>query len=1647
MMPEKFIRLFLFLVALASSSPLPAQYFYTPVNRLWNRDTVFPADGFVVKDRLQSPMFGITVGTIPGAMPIPVHLQIDGTVKSWARTGGYMVFDDPPTPPPYPPPTLVETWVETGQELFRPVYGTIHFGYYEPGSTFGCLWEKSVLVLENGMAVDGFIPYSAYSPNQAPKYPASFGLSGPGSSYVSLSGDGNYVVWDAVLASIGASGSDWYSKLQSQATPVGFTTPDNYKVVVSQDRARVYRYITNLGMYLPVMWKDRAGNSVTFKWERKTSGLPSGALEMICLTINNEQNKGAQIQWVVYPDNGVNEVDIVRVDFVNVNAPSMHVKGYPGTSGQLPPGLTAALTPNPSLGIGQIMVARPKTGGPILRPTQIKLAGNRADLTAWWTVGWAIPAQAAGTRSGTRQWTLTYDGVYKNLIASFTDHKNLTTTFAYAQNSTDYPFGATTADSNPQSYWANYPLKSLGLTAATTTGGGLSSSQTWSWSASTNKVVHTVSFSGASLRTETDYTTSKPKDKANSVWKKHETYDGSTLLASIENKETAESGLNATLTAILNQEHKKKDEPTYTLTTALATGTYGLRIAKKTVKDSANRLVQETVYEYAQPDWAGHNPGNLLTATTTSYDNNGSALTLKAIQKNEWSGANLIKTYMADQTGLKKLGVDYAYNSGGDPVSGIPFLQDGATEYGPTQTVAYNTTNKQPNQMKVTDGTATYTSNITAFDTNNLPTSATDQLGVTAIAVYDDRGRLASQVRAGVTATYTYPTELKIVTSAQAGSGTPLVSSLEYDRFGRLIKAENPDGSETEYTYQGRTTTVKTKRSGVLLATQTQTVDALGRLIEVAGPGGVTAYSYTTAGALPGTYKTTVSHTRGTNTRTVTETRNILGQTLGFIGPQAGTIHTYAYDGLGNLTSHAMATSQGTQTRLYAYDGLGRLTSRIEPETGTTTFSNFTVYGNPKTIKETLQGSSYRTRNMTYDKFGRLTSMSSGADSLTYAYSVSKPLLTVGTRVQASGTVVQDYAYSAYGQLSEEKTTGADSFIAKVQYEYDSWGDISRVTYPGAASNATGRYIHYQYNDKRQLLNIRHNATSGAVLAALTYDSLGRKQDIIFGSGAKNTYTYNPIDRISKWETKPQGAGTITNIFSYDAYGYLSGTGEWSIANDALGWITAATGHGIATTHGHDAFGNNTGHQATPTPSTMINWSFPSMVGNRIPALTSTGASSWWQYSDNGEAAWVGKAPGGGYIQLGWDGLGLLKTVADGSNAHNFTYTPSGMRIRDIRTGSSPHDKRYVYTVSGALMAVYESQSRRDIVYANGEAIVEIDQGNAVYELHNDHLGSPRYITSGATGQIAGSQAFGPYGEQISVSTSGYRPLTGYTGHLNEDKTGLIYMKGRYYSPLWHRFVSSDQGADPGSLNQYTYGGGSPFMAKDPTGLAWVRRAMWMGGELSVNGGASEATPGYWQYYWTWIDDGGPGAGGGIGPGQNSAYAQKSPSTSSTPNITDPLCDKLAQLGITNKNFEKMKADMVATIANQSLHMGVGSIPGSIHEYGHVFTGKKYHPSTPPTDPIFLINLNGKLVNTGLVNIFSNEYVYAFHTHPNLGGLKFAEPSKKLDFPNAANFIGMQHFLGWDGGFTHYGYNNGVKFSNQLSGQGWQTIDCSGRLK
>ncbi|MDP1532600.1 MAG: RHS repeat-associated core domain-containing protein, partial [Rubrivivax sp.] len=76
-----------------------------------------------------------------------------------------------------------------------------------------------------------------------------------------------------------------------------------------------------------------------------------------------------------------------------------------------------------------------------------------------------------------------------------------------------------------------------------------------------------------------------------------------------------------------------------------------------------------------------------------------------------------------------------------------------------------------------------------------------------------------------------------------------------------------------------------------------------------------------------------------------------------------------------------------------------------------------------------------------------------------------------------------------------------------------------------------------------------------------------------------------------------------------------------------------------------------------------------------------------------------------------------------------------------------------------------------------------------------------------------------PYG----ATHSGAVPQgIGFTGHVNDADTGLVYMQQRYYDPLTGRFLSVDpittDAATGNTFNRYVYGNANPYKYVDPDG-------------------------------------------------------------------------------------------------------------------------------------------------------------------------------------------------------------------------------------
>jgi RHS repeat-associated protein len=84
---------------------------------------------------------------------------------------------------------------------------------------------------------------------------------------------------------------------------------------------------------------------------------------------------------------------------------------------------------------------------------------------------------------------------------------------------------------------------------------------------------------------------------------------------------------------------------------------------------------------------------------------------------------------------------------------------------------------------------------------------------------------------------------------------------------------------------------------------------------------------------------------------------------------------------------------------------------------------------------------------------------------------------------------------------------------------------------------------------------------------------------------------------------------------------------------------------------------------------------------------------------------------------------------------------------------------------------------------------------------------------TGATTQSYGYTAFG----ELMGSVADPNPFQ-FTGREN-DGTGLMYYRARYYAPQWGRFLSEDPIGFAGGVNQYVYAGNNPVNCGDAEGL------------------------------------------------------------------------------------------------------------------------------------------------------------------------------------------------------------------------------------
>lgn len=111
--------------------------------------------------------------------------------------------------------------------------------------------------------------------------------------------------------------------------------------------------------------------------------------------------------------------------------------------------------------------------------------------------------------------------------------------------------------------------------------------------------------------------------------------------------------------------------------------------------------------------------------------------------------------------------------------------------------------------------------------------------------------------------------------------------------------------------------------------------------------------------------------------------------------------------------------------------------------------------------------------------------------------------------------------------------------------------------------------------------------------------------------------------------------------------------------------------------------------------------------------------------------------------------------------------------------------------------------------------IARADQDTYVY---TDPQGTP-LAEADEHGNITKTFDYTPYG----MLAAGEQPNgPGYTGHVNDPETNLLYMQARYYDAATGQFLSVDpMGPKPGQpfgFNRYAYANNNPIVNTDPDG-------------------------------------------------------------------------------------------------------------------------------------------------------------------------------------------------------------------------------------
>ncbi|WP_435212528.1 RHS repeat-associated core domain-containing protein [Streptomyces sp. bgisy034] len=762
------------------------------------------------------------------------------------------------------------------------------------------------------------------------------------------------------------------------------------------------------------------------------------------------------------------------------------------------------------------------------------------------------------------------------------------------------------------------------------------------------------------------------------------------------------------------------------------------------------------------------------------------------------------------------------------------------------------------------------------YDTQNRVTEARDNAGRTVSYTYDGEGRLSTVTDpAGKVSSYTYDgTSNRIATATDARGIVYMTNTFDADGrvqqqtltegakytlaytvtgTGEVTATEvtQPGGAVRRVEFDGGYGVSDTEAYGTDLTRKTVYERGTGHRIDaVTDPyGRRTELSYDTDGHLTRTVE--LADTDDARTTSTVIYDGAYDQPSS-ITDALGHTTTFAYDADGNLTKTTDAEGRESS---YTYNDVGQVTTTTDASGAVTTYT----YSNGDLAA--ITDAEGRTAGRFTDAVGRTSALTDEAGSLT---AISYDLLNQPREITDPLGHTTVLGYDANGNLTtltdargntttwayddaDRPETATDPLGAQAVFEYDAAGFLTKAT------SRSGTSATADYDLLGRPTTTKYGVgTSGQAESTVTYayDAVGLLQQITDSRSGDQTFAYDAHDRLTSTtgptgtvgysydaadrRTRMTAAGTTTT-YGYDTSDILtsvtSGTQQVTFALDAVGREkTASLPGGITRTTGYDTTGAissvtyaQDGETIGDLTYTRDERTLQTGLAGSLARIALPAAERGTQFGkDNRITAYDGRTfsydadgrlTGDGVREYTWNARGELTGLTQAGETSSFGYGPLGDRVSKTIGGTA---SRYLTDGANPLVEQDDSGETAATVATSGldEFLTRTEDGTTQVYL-TDALGTVVGL-AGMDGTVATTYAYDPYGTPAASGTATSNPYT-FTGR-EDDGTGLLYYRNRYYDPQTGRFVSQDPIGQAGGVNLYQYALSSPTTYTDPLG-------------------------------------------------------------------------------------------------------------------------------------------------------------------------------------------------------------------------------------